>query len=57
MKIDGISDAKSADADAVLLLENTKFQHYVNGDRHVGFNADETLAVLKVFFCIQCCVI
>lgn len=43
-----------------MLLENTKVQNYVNGDRHVGFNVEETFAVLKVkcyftfdFFIIQ----
>ncbi|XP_055295161.1 uncharacterized protein LOC129564935 [Sitodiplosis mosellana] len=40
-------NAKCADADAVVLLENTKLLNYVNGDRQVGFNAEETLAILK----------
>lgn len=41
-------DAKCADADAVVLLENTKVLNYINGDRHVGFNVQETVAILKV---------
>lgn len=41
-------DASCADVDAVLLLENVKFHHYTNEDRHIGFNTETTLAVLNV---------
>lgn len=44
------TDAQSADSDAVLMLENVKFQNYVNGDKLIGFDTDETLAILKVFY-------
>ncbi|XP_055309442.1 uncharacterized protein LOC129573174 [Sitodiplosis mosellana] len=40
-------DASCADADAVLLLENIKFQNYVNEDRHIGFDTETTMAILK----------
>lgn len=43
------TDAQSADSDAVLVLENVKFQNYVNGNKLIGFDTDETLAILKVF--------
>lgn len=43
-----ISDSKSADSDAVLLLENVKSLNFHNIDRHTGFDADETFAVIKV---------
>lgn len=42
-------DAISADADAVLILENIKLQHFVNEDRYIGFDTPTTLAILKVF--------
>lgn len=45
-----ISDAQSADADAVLLLDNIKLQNYANGDKFVGFDVEETMATLKVQF-------
>lgn len=44
-----VSDANLADADAILLLENIKISNYNNIDRLVGFNLEETLAVMKVF--------
>lgn len=37
-----------ADADAVLLLENTKLLNYVNEDRQIGFDSEATLVILKV---------
>lgn len=43
-----LSDANLADADAILLLENVKIANYNNIDRFVGFDVDETLAVIKV---------
>lgn len=43
-----ISDALCADADAVLLLENIKYQNYINEDRHIGFDTETTMAILKV---------
>lgn len=39
-----------ADADAVLLLENTKILNYVNVDRQIGFDSEVTRAILKVSF-------
>lgn len=47
--IHSITDAKIADADSVVLLENIKLQNYDNENRHDGFNTEVTLAVLKVF--------
>lgn len=41
-------DAKIADIDALLLLKNVKFNNFVNADRLVGFNTEETMAVMKV---------
>lgn len=41
-------DAISADIDAIVLLENIKSSNYVNVDRFIGFDRDETLAVIKV---------
>lgn len=44
-----ISDVKNvADEDAVLLLENIKYQNYINESRYIGFDKETTLAVLKV---------
>ena len=43
------TDAIIADPDAVLLLENIKFQNYINEDRRIGFDTDATMAILKVF--------
>lgn len=43
-----ITDAKVADADAVLLLENTKLLNYINENRQIGFDSEATLAILKV---------
>ncbi|XP_031633860.1 uncharacterized protein LOC116347423 [Contarinia nasturtii] len=42
------SNAEYADSDAILLLENIKFQNFTNVDKHIGFNTNETLAILKV---------
>lgn len=41
-------DAEFADADAVLLLENTKVLNYVNEDRRNGFDTETTVAILNV---------
>lgn len=48
IKFDEISDAKEADDDAIVMLENIKTLNYVNVDRFIGLNTDETLAVVKV---------
>lgn len=42
-------DASHADSDAVLLLENTKYQNYTNENRLTGFDTGTALAILKVF--------
>lgn len=43
------TDAEYADSDAILLLENVKFQNFTNRDKRIGFNTNETFAILKVF--------
>lgn len=43
-----ILESEVADADALLLLENIKVEHFENGNRLVGFNTDEAMAVMKV---------
>lgn len=47
------TDAIIADPDAVLLLENIKFQNYINEDRCIGFDNDATMAILKVLFNVK----
>ncbi|XP_055309477.1 uncharacterized protein LOC129573196 isoform X1 [Sitodiplosis mosellana] len=42
------SDTDHEDFNALLLLENVKLQNYVNGNKYVGFEKEETFAVLKV---------
>ncbi|XP_031617493.1 uncharacterized protein LOC116337236 [Contarinia nasturtii] len=46
--ISNFKDAEYADSDAILLLENVKFKSFINGDKRIGFNTNETLATLKV---------
>lgn len=41
-------DAKLADLDSLLLLENLKFQGFSVGQKDIGFDEDTTLLVLKV---------
>ncbi|XP_055321212.1 uncharacterized protein LOC129577737 [Sitodiplosis mosellana] len=41
------SNAKEADRDAVLLLENLKHDHFVNVNRYIRFDTQETIVVLK----------
>lgn len=43
-----ITDVVTADADAILLLENIIFLNYVNENRKIGLDTETTLAVLKV---------
>lgn len=44
-----ISDAKDvADEDAILLLENIKYQNYINESRYIGFDKETTLVIIKV---------
>lgn len=57
------SDATCADADAIILLENTTILNYINADRQIGFNVEQTLAILKVmaidiinFDYLKCCI-
>lgn len=50
-----ILDAKSADADAIVLLENIKKLNYKNVDGSRGFTSDETFAIIKVICCTICC--
>lgn len=46
-------DAELADADALLLIENVKPLNYVNGNRFVGFDTNETVAVTKVWYLVK----
>ncbi|XP_031633861.1 uncharacterized protein LOC116347425 [Contarinia nasturtii] len=41
-------NAEYADSDAILLLENVKLDNFTNVDKRMGFNTNETLAILKV---------
>lgn len=45
---DRLIDTSVADADAVLILENTKLLNYVNADRHNGFDSHTTFLILSV---------
>lgn len=46
-------DAKRADTDAIIILENIKVLNYDNGNRLVGFENMEMREVLKVIFLIN----
>lgn len=48
-------DAKCADGDAVILLENAKAERFINVNRKIGFNSRETSAVLKVIHITKMC--
>ncbi|XP_055296714.1 uncharacterized protein LOC129565642 [Sitodiplosis mosellana] len=39
--------AENEDSDAVLLLQNMKFQNYFTRDKHIGFDTQETFVILK----------
>lgn len=41
-------DAKQADGDALLVLQNVKFLGYENGNRFEGFDKNTTLKILEV---------
>lgn len=43
-------DAKRADTDAIIMLENIKVLNYDNGNRRVGFDNNEMREILKVFY-------
>lgn len=51
--LNGILDAKYADADAILLLENIKVADYHNENRHIGFDVSTAIAILRVNACIH----
>lgn len=42
------AEQKEADSDAILLLANMKMEHYVNEDRHIGFDELTAMFILKV---------
>lgn len=42
-------DAFAADVDAIVMLENIKALNYSNIARCVGFDSDETRAIIRVF--------
>lgn len=45
-----LTDAKRADTDAIIMLENIKVLNYDNGNRRVGFDNNEMREILKVFY-------
>lgn len=49
MQLTHFIDAKQADADAVVLLENIKIMNYKNINGFIGFDTNETKAIIKVF--------
>lgn len=49
LMISNLLDASVADVDAIVMLENIKALNYTNIDRCVGFDSDETRAIIRVF--------